>query len=430
MQYKANSFDGVEMIMNIIIYILSFLYVFDFEVVQGVIISKSSIISGAFLLIYSLINFKYLKEIKKYLLGKSNITIIAVALLVIIWGMLITFINDTSDYSFIGLLLHLIINLEIGIMLAALLKVYNINIMNVVINIFFIQSLIQILSFISPSFMTATDIFRGDNTILLRDSQYAGFRGLAIAGSGFFGLGATYGIVFLLLGFYWNNWNKKLYLKTLYVACLIFGAITAARISLLGILLFFLIVIKKEFTNIRDFKLNIIKAVFSLLPMLVIISFIFVLWGDKIENALYQSKYIAQIFQIINQGSGVSLNSVGSLDALFNRMYFTLDFSQFFLGDGLYTNWDGSYYMSTDAGYMRNILYFGIWGEILLMLLQYVILEKSIGKYFGQKVLWIVMSILMIFEIKGQIIGLLIMVESVFMLFIAARGNVNRREND
>lgn len=418
------------MIMNIIIYILSFLYVFDFEIVQGIMISKSAFICGIFLFVYSLIDFKYLKEVKKYLLGKANITIVIVALLVFLWGMLITFINDTSDYSFIGVALHLILNLEIGIMLASLFKIKNIDIMNVVVDIFFAQSLIQILSFVSPDFMAVTDIFRGDNTILLRDSQYAGFRGLAIAGSGFFGLGSTYGIVFILLGFYWNDWNKKLYLKILYVVCLIFGAITAARISLLGIFLFFWVVIKKEFVNIRDFKLNLIKGVFSLLSMLVLIFFVFLLWGDKIEDTLYQSVYIEQIFQIISQKSGASLNSVGSLDVLFNRMYFTLDFSQIFLGDGLYTNWDGSYYMSTDAGYMRNILYFGIWGEILLVLLQYVILKSSIEKYFGKKVLWSVMSILMIFEIKGQIIGFLIMVESLFILFITARRNVNRREND
>lgn len=406
------------------------MYIFDFEILQGVVFSKSTLICGFLLLFYALLNYRYLKEVKNILLSKTNIVIISTAVPVIIWGLAMVFINSSNDYSFLEVVVHLLINIQIGMLLVALLKMYNVNVMDLLINVFFAQSIIQIFSFVSPSFMTATDIFRGDSAISLRDNQYGGFRGLAIAGSGFFGLGATYGILFVLLGFYWNEWNKKIYMKLFYVCCLIFGAITAARISLLGIFIFIYILLKNFFQSLKDMKSFILKLVFIILILVGVLFLGYTFFEDMISDFLYRNKYIAQIFQILGQSSVSPMNDSGSLDTLFNKMYFSLEFSQFILGDGLYTNWDGSYYMSTDAGYMRNILYFGIVGEVLLFLSQYIILVKTVNRYFSKKIVLVIMFVLMIFEVKGQIIGMLIMLECVFILFVASNRENHRRKYD
>ena len=42
------------------------------------------------------------------------------------------------------------------------------------------------------------------------------------------------------------------------------------------------------------------------------------------------------------------------------------DFDTLIFGDGKYLNGDGSYYMHTDAGYMRGMLYFGVIGLVFL----------------------------------------------------------------
>src|SRR5690606_38149554 len=51
---------------------------------------------------------------------------------------------------------------------------------------------------------------------------------------------------------------------------------------------------------------------------------------------------------------------------MLSEMYFTIDWQTFIFGDGKYINPDGSYYLYTDAGYMRNILFYGIFGTMVL----------------------------------------------------------------
>lgn len=52
----------------------------------------------------------------------------------------------------------------------------------------------------------------------------------------------------------------------------------------------------------------------------------------------------------------------------------------FFIGDGRYTNPDGSYYMRTDIGIFRQIFYGGIIGFFLVLLLHYKILKVAYKK--------------------------------------------------
>lgn len=96
-----------------------------------------------------------------------------------------------------------------------------------------------------------------------------------------------------------------------------------------------------------------------------------------------------------------------STDHLFNDMYFPITLSTFFFGDGLYTGYDGAYYMHTDSGYMRNILYMGIGGLVLLILLDiYMILGQK--KMRERKMLMFGLFVLLylgITHVKGEIFG-------------------------
>lgn len=54
-------------------------------------------------------------------------------------------------------------------------------------------------------------------------------------------------------------------------------------------------------------------------------------------------------------------------DIMFQRMYFVpSDDATIFFGDGHYETETGHYYMKTDVGLMRHMLFFGIFGEIFL----------------------------------------------------------------
>lgn len=72
---------------------------------------------------------------------------------------------------------------------------------------------------------------------------------------------------------------------------------------------------------------------------------------------------VEAFFQGIEFGQ-ITFGSSG--DKLAYDMYFMPDFDTLIFGDGKYLNGDGSYYMHTDAGYMRGMLYFGVIGLVFL----------------------------------------------------------------
>lgn len=75
--------------------------------------------------------------------------------------------------------------------------------------------------------------------------------------------------------------------------------------------------------------------------------------------------------------------STRSTEILFERMYFTPSLNTFFWGDGFYTDFNtGKYYMSTDAGLMRPMLFYGIFGEIIMYL---VPIFLALGIYKSRK---------------------------------------------
>ena len=102
---------------------------------------------------------------------------------------------------------------------------------------------------------------------------------------------------------------------------------------------------------------------------------------------------------------------------LFEKMYFHIKPKTLLFGDGIYETAFG-YYMNTDAGYMRPILYFGIPGLLLLFGLQLLYFQN---KYFlSRKNKYIIITYLLIMQIKGEVVGFSIIIETVMLLFFFA----------
>lgn len=99
--------------------------------------------------------------------------------------------------------------------------------------------------------------------------------------------------------------------------------------------------------------------------------------------------------------------STASTNQVFNSMIFIPSMHSFLLGDGVYTL-NGSYYMSTDVGFMRLILFYGIFGACLNYLLvlipvfsSYSMLKKK--KDLSSTVLIVCIFVLfLLLEIKGE----------------------------
>lgn len=105
-------------------------------------------------------------------------------------------------------------------------------------------------------------------------------------------------------------------------------------------------------------------------------------------------------------GKGFSTSSTTTL----MDMYFMPKLATFLFGDGYYTSASGYYYMNTDVGIMRLILYFGIFGALLtywIMFYNIWGLHRK-NKKINYNVLPIFFVVVFIgFELKGESIFLL-----------------------
>jgi hypothetical protein len=105
-----------------------------------------------------------------------------------------------------------------------------------------------------------------------------------------------------------------------------------------------------------------------------------------------------------------------STEGLLNNMYFPVSIKTFLIGDGKYIDLlTNRYYMNTDAGYMRNILLFGVIGFILLFVFQLTIINLRCRKFTLFDLF--VIAYLFILHIKGETIGFLIIFQSVLLLY-------------
>lgn len=92
-----------------------------------------------------------------------------------------------------------------------------------------------------------------------------------------------------------------------------------------------------------------------------------------------------------------------SLNSLLSHHYFHMEVSTFLFGDGYYVSPTGrGYYMWTDAGYMRNLLYFGIGGFFMLLWHQCNIIFTK-RKYFYFECLLLIF--VLIVHIKVDALG-------------------------
>lgn len=143
------------------------------------------------------------------------------------------------------------------------------------------------------------------------------------------------------------------------------------------------------------------------------------------DNAVLD--WILEVF--VNYESGNGLNSI-STSIIFNQMIFEIKPITLLLGDGYYTSATGGYYMSTDLGFMRLILYLGLPATILIYWVYMYSLKwiSTISKQRSLKVLVMALFITFLgFEFKGESIVILIPLMFIILLIVESPGG-NKKE--
>ena len=387
--------------------IIVFMYLFTFPL-SSLPWIDSSWIAVLLLVPFFLISDEYRKTVGHMFRQKHTFFVCGMIALVCFYSAVDTLLLGAGDYSFIKTMVHQALSLFFGLFVIAFLKIKGMNILETVVYAFVIQGVIQVLSMFIEPFREATNVFRPQTAIIMGQWKYSGIRGLAVSSNVFFALAVSYGLVFVLWALYRDFVFVSVprYKKVIMLMILAFGGFSAGRTSFIGLALGGCIYFVKDKRYKRYITtrriISYVAAAVSLVVVLVVLQKSGVFQSDQ---AKHLSNYV---LEIVNTGTTTSS------DELFNQMYFKMDFETFLIGRGYYSGENGMYYMNTDAGFMRNILYFGMLGFLLLLALQ--ILYFYMGNGSKRINRWIILGFLLIMHIKGEVIGFLIIVEAILLL--------------
>ena len=349
----------------------------------------------------------------------------------LILAMLVLLINGTRDVSFILPLINQLYKLLVGLFVYAHFLQKKKSAIVYCIYAFAVQAVMQTVSFFSSNINTFFNMFRDPYAIEIGTLYYGGYRGLVVGAASFFSVSAAYALIFVIVAEYWDKINISKYIKLLVLAVMCFAAISAGRTAFVGMAMAVAIPCVLSFINLKKEENKVHKSKkkrrvnpANIVALCGISIVLLLLWlldlngvldvslskqiNEKIASFL---KYAFEFVYNFLNGNGFTTVSTDVLQ----DMYFPVSMKTFVLGDGLYTGEFGGYYMSTDAGYMRQILYFGIIGFFSLVCFQmtfFMYKQGSKTKLYS----FAIIILLFVLHYKGEVIGYLHITQGILLL--------------
>lgn len=133
--------------------------------------------------------------------------------------------------------------------------------------------------------------------------------------------------------------------------------------------------------------------------------FIFIMLKDKITILGNMYKWIFSAFKNYLE-YGKFYDSMGSIEHLLTDMYWVPDIKTLLIGDGRYTD-GSSYYMHTDSGIMRPILYYGVINYFISIFGLVSLANRFTSRLLNAKkskliIQFIICIFVFVFEFKGE----------------------------
>jgi hypothetical protein len=268
------------------------------------------------------------------------------------------------------------------------------------------QSVIIFAAFIIEDFRVFIRMFQPESFRHMDDYR-GGIRTLTVSSTGFFGLGCTYGLLYILyLKFLIDNKLKSVSYIILFLIFVI-STFFIARTGFIGLFFAFILFILDKNKRIVNLFTTSVKIIFTICLFLVVV----LLFVDNIILDTFNQYVIPYAFEMFNGDSGgVETTSTDTLLGMFNNKISIFDF---IVGTGNYTNMDGSYFRETDVGYLRLLLFGGLMYLLLFIIHQLIIIFQLV-KYSNNynidrfKFSLLLLLFSLILNLKGEVIGFLI----------------------
>ncbi|MBE0471695.1 MAG: hypothetical protein IBX55_19570 [Methyloprofundus sp.] len=298
-------------------------------------------------------------------LNISFIYFASVLLFLSIVSLVITIFHAAYDYSvsYAYMIFSLEALLGSYILYKIFLHKYNFkNILHLFIVVSLIQALVILAMFISEPVRDFIFSLTESKEELME--RYGGFRGFGLAGSVTYDLAVFLSISLIFISYMVLEAKK---VSTFYIFSWV---VIAAAVLMTGRSGWIGIVFSLIFLALNlPAKYTAGKMLLTLSTLIIALSFSLVIYLLIYKTELYEIlflKIIPYAFEMFINFYQTGSFSTASSDFL-SGMYFVASEKTILIGDGFWKNPYGfGYYMSTDAGYMRHLLFYGVFFSLIL----------------------------------------------------------------
>ena len=342
---------------------------------------NSSKLTLIFLIIYYLVKKIRCKDIS-FKFNKDILFISFWIIISIVLSLLSNILNGTNDfyiaYSFLLMLIETLLGSYLLYIL--FLKRYKFyDILNFFIAIALLQSIIILGMFVSEFIREFIYSIANLNAEQLMQ-RYGGFRGFGLAGSVTYDLAFFISIPLMFISYLLSQSKKD---KAYYISAwifIVFAILMTGRTGWVGIA-FSLLILLYNFKS-KNALNSMVKFISILFILTIILSIVLKNYYPEAYNVLIYS-IVPYAFEMFINFYDTGSFSVRSMEILEN-MYFLPSLKTLIIGDGYFKNPFGfGYYMHVDAGYLRMILFYGVFASLVLYIMYIYIFLKI---YFKTKI--------------------------------------------
>lgn len=216
--------------------------------------------------------------------------------------------------------------------------------------------------------------------------------------------------------------TKYIKLQRKHLVAIILPIIGNALYGRIGL---FASVVFMAFLTIYIITIGDIRRMFRIISIILIGLIGVIIFKDKISFLDNWMEWVFSAFENYRT-YGKFYDNMGTLEHLLKDMYWMPELSTFLFGDGFYIGNDGAYYMHTDSGIMRPILYYGALNYALSLIATFTLIQELViktckinNKRKNRIFVLSIIVILLIFEYKGESLWMFIPI--LFPLALMAR---------
>ena len=327
--------------------------------------------------ILHLFGFIYFVLYRSFRLDHTFLYVFAFTILLVLCDVFTTTLNNSYDFSVLKKNIASILYVFSAIMVVDLIKAtcrrssYSVyTILDWIIYAAIGQAIISFLLFFSPDLM---DIYKSLATLNEASESIleitAEYRLIAVSKTQYANMAVMYGFALLFsicaIRFHKSNTYKKKVIYYISIILICFAGILSARTFFLILLLSYCYLIYLHY------KRSGLKSVIYMNVALAGIVSLIILCTIPLSDSEYANTF-NWAFEWYNNLSETGELRTASSDTLSTMYIFPNSIKTWLFGDGKFSLPNGSFYMHTDVGYLRNLFYGGILGTLLCYLIQYL----------------------------------------------------------